>query len=80
MEFVRSRKAQSVPSSASPSKHPQGKSSKENFTLENVSRESDSSSAAVLFQKPQEVEMEGDEEEEEELPPPAAVTGMKDSK
>ncbi|XP_041809436.1 RNA polymerase II-associated protein 1 [Chelmon rostratus] len=75
VEFVRSRKAQSVPISASPSKHPQGKSSKENFTLENVSRESDSCSAAVLFQKPQEVEMEGDEEEE--LPPPAAVTGDK---
>ncbi|XP_070836075.1 RNA polymerase II-associated protein 1 [Chaetodon trifascialis] len=74
VEFVRSRKAQSVPSSASPSKHPQGKSSKENFTLESVSRESGSCSAAVHFQKAQEVEMEGDEEEEEELPPPAAVT------
>ena len=82
MDFVRSRKAQSVPSSASVSKQPQGKSSKDNFPLENVSRESDSSAAAaaaaVLFQKPQEVEMEG----EEELPPqpPAAVTGMMDSK
>ncbi|XP_039641751.1 RNA polymerase II-associated protein 1 [Perca fluviatilis] len=76
VDFVRSRKAQSVPSSASVSKQPQGKSSKDNFPLENVSRESDSSAAAaaaaVLFQKPQEVEMEG----EEELPPqpPAAVT------
>lgn len=78
MEFVRSLKAQSVPSSASPSKHPQGKNSKENFPLENVSRESDSSSAAVLLQKTQEVEMEG-EEEEEELPPPA-VMGMMGSK
>lgn len=78
MDFVRSRKAQRVPSSASVSKQPQGKSSKDNFPLENVSRESDSSAAAVLFQKPQEVEMEG----EEELPPqpPAAVTGMMDSK
>ncbi|XP_070776192.1 RNA polymerase II-associated protein 1 [Enoplosus armatus] len=66
VEFVRSHKAQSVPSSASPSKHPQGKGSKENFPLENVSREPGSSSAAVLFQKPQEVEMEG--EEEEQLP------------
>ncbi|XP_044022620.1 RNA polymerase II-associated protein 1 isoform X2 [Siniperca chuatsi] len=62
VEFVRSRKAQSVASSTSPSKHPRGKS-------KNVSSESDSSSAAVLFQKPQEVEMEG---EEEEVPP--AVT------
>uniref|UniRef100_A0A8C9YM37 RNA polymerase II associated protein 1 n=1 Tax=Sander lucioperca TaxID=283035 RepID=A0A8C9YM37_SANLU len=65
VDFVRSRKAQRVPSSASVSKQPQGKSSKDNFPLENVSRESDSSAAAVLFQKPQEVEMEG----EEELPP-----------
>ncbi|XP_051240577.1 RNA polymerase II-associated protein 1 isoform X2 [Dicentrarchus labrax] len=71
VEFVRSRKAQSVPSSASPSKHPQAKSSRENLPLQNVSR--DSSSAAVLFQKPQEVEMEV-EEEEEELPPAPAVT------
>ncbi|XP_070698735.1 RNA polymerase II-associated protein 1 isoform X2 [Pempheris klunzingeri] len=31
VEFVRSRKAQSVPSSASPSKNPEGKSSKEKF-------------------------------------------------
>ncbi|XP_044231056.1 RNA polymerase II-associated protein 1 [Thunnus albacares] len=70
VEFVRSRKTQSVPSSASPSKHPEGKSIKENFPLENRSAESDSPSAAVLFQKPQEVEME----EEEELSPPPAVT------
>ncbi|XP_071354394.1 RNA polymerase II-associated protein 1 [Trachinotus anak] len=72
VDFVRSRKAQSVPSSASPSRHPEGKSSKENLPLESVSRESDSSSAAVLFQKPQEVEME--EDEEEELSPPPPVT------
>nr|XP_046269067.1 RNA polymerase II-associated protein 1 isoform X2 [Scatophagus argus] len=80
VEFVRSRKAQSVLSSAFSSKHPEGKSSKENFPLEDVSRESDSSSAALLFQKPLEVEMEGEEEEEEEEelpspPPPPAVTG-----
>lgn len=71
MEFVRARKATSVPSSASPSKHPQGKGSKENFPLE----------TAAVFQEPQEVEMEGEEEEgEEELPPPPAVTGMMGSK
>ncbi|XP_040917372.1 RNA polymerase II-associated protein 1 [Toxotes jaculatrix] len=74
VEFVRSRKAQSVTSSASPSRHPEGKNSKENFPLESVSRESDSSSAAVLFQKPQEVEMEGGREEEELPSPPPAVT------
>ncbi|KAE8289961.1 RNA polymerase II-associated protein 1 [Larimichthys crocea] len=75
VEFVRSRKAQSVPSSASPSKHPQGERSKESFPLENVSRESEPSGAAMLFEKPQEIEMEeGDEEEqEEELPAPPAV-------
>lgn len=76
MEFVRSRKAQSVPSSASPSKHLPVKSGKANFPLENVCRESDSSSAAALLQKPQEVEMEA---EEEEGPSPPAVTGMMDS-
>lgn len=76
MEFVRSRKAQSVAAAASPFRHPQGKSSGGNFPLENANRELDSSSAAVLSQKPQEVEMEG---EEEELPPPPAVMGMMDS-
>lgn len=78
MEFVRSRKAQSVLSSASPSKQPEG-----SFPLESVSRVSDSSSAAALLQKPQEVEMEAEEEEEQEeqeLPPPPAVTSMMDSK
>uniref|UniRef100_A0A4W6FF74 RNA polymerase II associated protein 1 n=1 Tax=Lates calcarifer TaxID=8187 RepID=A0A4W6FF74_LATCA len=74
VEFVRSRKAQSVLSSASSSKHPKGKSGKEDFPLESASRESDSSSAAELFQKPQEVEMEGEEEEEGEVPPPPALT------
>ncbi|TKS86639.1 RNA polymerase II-associated protein 1 [Collichthys lucidus] len=75
VEFVRSRKAQSVPSSASPSKHPQGECRKESFPLENVSRESEPSAGAMLFEKPQEVEMEdGDEEEqEEELPALPAV-------
>ncbi|XP_036981275.1 RNA polymerase II-associated protein 1 [Acanthopagrus latus] len=72
VEFVRSRKAQSDPSSASPSKHLQVKSGNANFPLENACRESDSSSTAALLQKPQEVEMEA--EEEEEGPPPPAVT------
>nr|XP_020496381.1 RNA polymerase II-associated protein 1 isoform X1 [Labrus bergylta]XP_020496382.1 RNA polymerase II-associated protein 1 isoform X1 [Labrus bergylta] len=80
VEFVRSHKAQSLPSSASPSKQPQGKCSEGNFPLDNVSRESDSSRAAVLSQNPQEVEMEREEEEEEEdMPPPPpllVVTGM----
>ncbi|KAK5886336.1 hypothetical protein CesoFtcFv8_017379 [Champsocephalus esox] len=65
VNFVRSRKAKSVPSSASASeKQPQGKSSRDNFPLENLSRESDSSSASLPLQKPQEVEMQG-----EEVPP-----------
>lgn len=73
MEFVRSRKAQSVLSSASPSKQPEGR-----FPL--VNRESDSSSGSALFQKPEEVEMKAEKEEEEEEKPPSttAVTGMKD--
>nr|XP_020446761.1 RNA polymerase II-associated protein 1 [Monopterus albus]XP_020446762.1 RNA polymerase II-associated protein 1 [Monopterus albus]XP_020446763.1 RNA polymerase II-associated protein 1 [Monopterus albus] len=73
VEFVKSRKAQSVPSSASPSKHPEGKSNEDSCPLESLSRELDSSSAAVPFQKPQEVEMEA-EEEEEELSPPSTMT------
>ncbi|XP_056249486.1 RNA polymerase II-associated protein 1 [Seriola aureovittata] len=73
VEFVRSRKAQSVLSSASPSGRPEGKIRKENFPLESVSRESDSSSAAELCQKPQEVEMEEEDEEEELSPPPAVM-------
>uniref|UniRef100_A0A8C3G6L8 RNA polymerase II associated protein 1 n=1 Tax=Cyclopterus lumpus TaxID=8103 RepID=A0A8C3G6L8_CYCLU len=36
VDFVRSRKAQSVPSSASASKQPWGESSKDNFPLENM--------------------------------------------
>ncbi|XP_068615577.1 RNA polymerase II-associated protein 1-like [Brachionichthys hirsutus] len=80
VEFVRARKAQSVPSSASPSKQPQGNSGEGDFTLKTVSRESHSSVAAVSL-KPQEAAMEGEEEEEEQLPPPppppaAAVTGQ----
>uniref|UniRef100_A0A7N6AYU6 RNA polymerase II associated protein 1 n=1 Tax=Anabas testudineus TaxID=64144 RepID=A0A7N6AYU6_ANATE len=55
VEFVRSRKAQSVLSSASSSKQPEG-----SFPL--VNRDSDSSSAAALFQKPK-VEMEAEEKE-----------------
>ncbi|XP_034530828.1 RNA polymerase II-associated protein 1 [Notolabrus celidotus] len=71
VEFVRSRKAQSVPSSASPSKQPRGESSEGNVPLDNVSRESDSSSAAVLSQNNQEVEME---EEEEDMSAPPVLT------
>lgn len=74
VDFVRSRKAQSVPSSASASKQPRGKSSKDHFPLENMSRVSDSCGAAVLLQKPQEVEMKGEEEEELPPSPPPAVT------
>lgn len=77
MEFVRSRKAQGAPSSASPSRPPQGKSNTENVPLENVSRDSDSTRDAVLSQKPQVEEME--EDEEGEGPPPPAVIGMIDS-
>ncbi|KAK5916828.1 hypothetical protein CgunFtcFv8_011771 [Champsocephalus gunnari] len=70
VNFVRSRKAKSVPSSATASeKQPQAKSSRDNFPLENLSRESDSSSASLPLQKPQEVEMEG--EEVPPQPPPA---------
>ncbi|CAJ1073547.1 RNA polymerase II-associated protein 1 [Xyrichtys novacula] len=77
VEFVRARKAQSVPSSSPSSKQPQGKSSEGNFPLDNVSRESDSSSVAVLSQNIQEVAMErevGEEEEEEEMSAPPSVT------
>lgn len=80
MEFVRSQKSRSIPDSASTSEHPEDKGSKENFSLGNRSTESDFSSAAVLSQKHQEVEMEGVEEEEEEMSPPAVVTGMTDPK
>ncbi|XP_040054704.2 RNA polymerase II-associated protein 1 [Gasterosteus aculeatus] len=69
VDFVRSRKAQSVPSSASSSKQPQGKNSKDNFPLENGNRQSVSSGAALLLENPREVEME----EEEVLPPPAVT-------
>ncbi|XP_034381147.1 RNA polymerase II-associated protein 1 [Cyclopterus lumpus] len=72
VDFVRSRKAQSVPSSASASKQPWGESSKDNFPLENMSRQSASSGAAVHFQKPREVEMERGEDQ----PPPPAVMEM----
>lgn len=77
MKFIRSQKAQSVPSSTSPSKLPRGESSRENIPLENVSKQSDSPSAA---QNPQEVTMEGEAEGEEEgVPRPPAVMGMTDS-
>lgn len=74
MKFIRFQKAQSVPSSASSSKLPQGGSSKENISLENMSKQSDSLSAA---QNLQEVTME-EEREEEKVPPPPAVMGMMD--
>lgn len=77
MKFIRSQKAQSVPSSTSSSKLPQGGSSRESIPLENVGKQSDSPSAA---QNPQEVTMEGEEEEREEgVPRPPAVMGMTDS-
>ncbi|XP_011616044.2 RNA polymerase II-associated protein 1 [Takifugu rubripes] len=69
VKFIRSQKAQSVPSSTSPSKLPRGGSSRENIPLENVSKQSDSLSAAP---EPQEVTMEG-EGEEEGVPRPPAV-------
>lgn len=75
MKFIRSQKAQSVPSSSSSSQLPQGGISQENISLQNMSKQSDCVSAA---QNPQEVRMEG-EEEEEGVPPPPAVMGMMDS-
>ncbi|TWW72065.1 RNA polymerase II-associated protein 1 [Takifugu flavidus] len=69
VKFIRSQKAQSVPSSTSPSELPRGGSSRENIPLENVSKQSDSLSAAP---EPQEVTMEG-EGEEEGVPRPPAV-------
>ncbi|XP_068582491.1 RNA polymerase II-associated protein 1 [Cebidichthys violaceus] len=71
VDFVRSRKAQSVPS-----KLPRGggsSSTTDHFPLEDASRQSASSGAAVPFQKPREVEME---REEEDPPPPPAVMEM----
>ncbi|XP_037343044.2 RNA polymerase II-associated protein 1 isoform X2 [Pungitius pungitius] len=73
VDFVRSRKAQSGPSSASSSKQPQGENSKHNFPLENRNRQPVSSDAALLFKTPPEVEMEQEDEEEEVLPPPAVT-------
>lgn len=76
MKFIRSQKAQSVPSPTSSSKLPQGGSSQGNIPLENVSEQSGSPIAA---QNPQEVMMDGEEEEgekeEEEQGPPPAVMG-----
>ncbi|XP_029900757.1 RNA polymerase II-associated protein 1 isoform X2 [Myripristis murdjan] len=70
VEFVRSRKAQSVPPSTTPSKYPEDKRDQEECLPKNVDNESDSSSAAGLHQKPLEVEMEGVEEDEQPPPPP----------
>ncbi|KAK2891816.1 RNA polymerase II-associated protein 1 isoform X2 [Channa argus] len=71
VEFVRSCKMQNVPSSVSPSQQPEAKSNEGTIPLESARRESDSTSAAVLFQKPQEVEMEVEEGEEGLSAPPA---------
>uniref|UniRef100_UPI003AAE15DD RNA polymerase II-associated protein 1 isoform X1 n=1 Tax=Centroberyx gerrardi TaxID=166262 RepID=UPI003AAE15DD len=67
VEFVRSRKAQSVPPSTSPSERPQDNGGREECLPKNVLTESDSSSAAGLYREPLEVEME--REEEDALPP-----------
>ncbi|XP_028252000.1 RNA polymerase II-associated protein 1 isoform X2 [Parambassis ranga] len=64
VEFVRSCKAPRSLSPASPSKH---------LKVKGESRESDSS-AAMSFQKPQEVEMEEEDEVEEKAPRPSTVT------
>lgn len=77
MKFIRSQKAQSVPSSTSSSKPPPGQKQPGKQSLENVSKQSDSSSTAQT-QNPREVTMEK-EGEEEGLPPPPAVMGMTDS-
>lgn len=74
VEFVRSCKAQSIHSSASPSKPPQGESRTEGVPLDNVSRESDSPKAAVPSQRPQVEEMEEEAKEGKSPPPsPAAI-------
>lgn len=79
VEFVRSRKAQSVHSSASPSRPPQGESRTESVPLDNVSRESDSPKAAVPSQRPHVEEMEEEAKEGKPPPPPAAIgTGIPD--
>uniref|UniRef100_A0A8C3A6V4 RNA polymerase II associated protein 1 n=1 Tax=Cyclopterus lumpus TaxID=8103 RepID=A0A8C3A6V4_CYCLU len=62
VDFVRSRKAQSVPSSASASKQPWGESSKDNFPLENMSRQS-----MDLLLKPQKEWVHMDKLEPEKL-------------
>ncbi|XP_061599739.1 RNA polymerase II-associated protein 1 [Cololabis saira] len=62
VEFIRSCKAQSVPSSTFPSEQPRDKSGDEDLP-ENVNQES--SHASALLQKPIDVEMQEKEEEEE---------------
>lgn len=73
MEFVRSRKAQSVHSSASPPRPPQGQSRTDNVPLDNVSRESDSPQDAAPSQRPQVERMEEDAKEGKPSPPPAVI-------
>lgn len=79
MEFVRSRKAQSIDSSASPSRPPQGESRTEGVPLDNVSRESDSAKAAVPSQRPQVEEMEEEAKEGKPPPPSPAEIGTVNS-
>ncbi|KAM6912894.1 RNA polymerase II-associated protein 1 [Xenentodon cancila] len=73
VEFVRSCRAQSVPSPAFPSEQPEDKSGEEDLPG-NV--KSEPSSAAALFQKPLDVEMEekGEEEQGELLESSPAMT------
>lgn len=79
MEFVRSRKAQSIHSSSSPSRPPQGESRTEGVPLDNVSRESDSPKAAVPSQRPQVEEMEEEAKEGKPPPPSPAEIGTVNS-
>ncbi|KAM3871245.1 RNA polymerase II-associated protein 1 [Diretmus argenteus] len=69
VDFVRSRKAQNILPSTSPSERSQDNRGSEECLPENVV--TDSPSTAGLCQEPLEVEME---KEEEELPPPRPMT------
>lgn len=73
MEFVRSRKAHSTHSSASPSRPPQGKSRTETVPLDNVNRGSDSPKDAVPSHTHQDEEMEGEVQEVKPPPQPALI-------
>ncbi|XP_019742793.1 RNA polymerase II-associated protein 1 isoform X2 [Hippocampus comes] len=71
VEFVRSRRAASVPAPSSSHERPEGKSSEESVHLS-----SDSTSVAAPSPKPKDVEMEEEEEEEEELSPLSAMIDL----